>query len=239
MSKEKAKLVLVVDISGSMSSLATKASAGINRLIKEQSEAPGYCSLELYEFSDDVKQVYSGDIKEYTKKHGEYRLRATNSTALWDAVGISLIEQMAKTTKSNKSSRPAVKLFTLVTDGMENASKHYTNQRSLPTAVVSRVWQGQTFSPVQTNDERKLVGEVIEKAKAQGWDFTFLCNNPIVQTEGKSVGIDQTLTYATNSIDQVYAATSSKMTRMRGQSISGQKVENLYSANEIAMMSGQ
>ncbi len=231
--KEKAKLVLVVDVSGSMSSLSRQASDGINKLIREQKETPGYCSLELYEFSDDVKLVYSGDIKDYKET---YRLKPTNSTALWDAMGISLEKEVNKITKTGKSLRPAVKLFTLVTDGGENSSKTWYDGVNSPAATLSRGFTTSGFSSPQYKEARKSVVPLIEKAKAQGWDFTFLCNDPTVKQMGQSVGIEQTLQYDTNAIEAVYSTTSSKMSRMRGQSMRGEKVVNLYSANEISMM---
>lgn len=219
MGNNKSRLILVVDVSGSMACLAPKASEGINKLIEEQKSVEGYCTLDLYEFNAEVKHVYSGDIRKYK---GPYSLHPYGGTAMWDGLGRAITDVTAKIKKTRKASRPGVTLLTLVTDGEENSSREYTTDQVLAI-----------------RNNRKLIAPVIESAKAQGWDFTFLCNNPLVQQSGQSVGINQSIQYDTNAIQQVYAATSSKFARMRGQSISGQKVENLYSANEIAMMSGK
>lgn len=219
MNNNKSRLILVVDISGSMGYLAPKASEGINKLIEEQKSVEGYCTLDLYEFNTEVKHLYSGDIRKFK---GPYSLHASGGTAMWDGLGKAITDVSAKIKKTRKASRPGVTLLTLVTDGEENSSREYTSDQ---VAAI--------------RDGRKLIAPVIESARAQGWDLTFLCNNPLVQRSGQSIGINQSIQYDTNAIQQVYTATSSKFARMRGQSMSGQQVQNLYSANEIAMMSGK
>lgn len=116
-------LSLIVDRSGSMSSLALEASGGINNLIKEQAALPGKITVTLSQFDDKYTTVFgpidAADAPSYT-------LKPRGMTALLDAVGRSINETGAWLRGMRESERPSKVLFIIVTDGGENSSNEFT-----------------------------------------------------------------------------------------------------------------
>ncbi len=80
-------------------------------------------------------------------------------TPLYDAVGATLTD-LKTVTKDNKL---AIGSVTILTDGMENSSQHYTRQK---------------------------VAQMIEALKELGWSFNFIGANIDVQATAQSLNID-------------------------------------------------
>ena len=114
-------LTLVVDRSGSMSSMAREASQGIEKLIQSQFSEPGTFSVTLLEFDTEfTTQCRLADTPI------AYQLVPRGSTALFDAVGTEIVSTGQNLEALKEDDRPEKVLFVIVTDGMENASREHT-----------------------------------------------------------------------------------------------------------------
>ena len=146
--KTKIFNVMILDKSGSMSSIARQAVTGVNETLasirSQQLKNPeqdnyvtlvAFCGCELKTIYD---QVPIAEAKDLTDR--DYR--PCCMTPLYDAIGttITRIHQLA-------SAEDTAVAVTIITDGYENASREYTHQaiqsligtmsRQLPTACTS------------------------------------------------------------------------------------------------------
>ena len=151
MNKNLTEIVFILDRSGSMSGLESDTIGGFNAMIEKQKKAPGEALVSTILF-DNVSEVIHDrvnirDIKPMTDR--EYCVRGC--TALLDAIG-GAIHHIGNVHKYvREEAVPAHTLFVITTDGMENASRHYSPRR---------------------------VREMIERQKARyGWEFLFLGAN--------------------------------------------------------------
>lgn len=157
---EDALLVLVVDRSGSMDTIREDMQGGLNSLLAEQAKVEGRCFVTLAQF-DDTYEV----LAERTpiEQLDAYRLIPRGSTALLDAIGRTISSTKAWIDTLPESERPRV-LFTVITDGFENASREWSRQQVMD-AVTAR--------------------------QGEGWDFTFLGANQDAIHEGATMGFSE------------------------------------------------
>ena len=163
MKKNLTELVFILDRSGSMAGLEDDTIGGFNAMIEKQKAEPGqaYVSTVLFDNERDVihDRVDIQNVQPMTRK--EYYVRGC--TALLDAVG-NAIHHIGNVHKyAREEDRPEKTLFVITTDGMENASQHYTSER---------------------------VKQMIERQKEKyGWEFLFLGANIDAAAEAKRFGI--------------------------------------------------
>lgn len=198
------ELVMILDRSGSMRGLEADTIGGFNGMIEQQRKEGGdgevYVSVVLFDNASEViyDRVPIAKVELMTDK--QYYVRGC--TALLDAVG-GAIRHIATIHKYARSEdRPAKTLFVIMTDGMENASRHYTY------ADVKRM---------------------IEQEKEQyGWEFIFLGANIDAAAEAARFGIagnraatfendsaGQKLNYETVAKAIKYAARAASVEEMR------------------------
>lgn len=164
MNKELTELVYILDRSGSMQELESDTIGGFNSLINTQKRENANALVTTILFDSEVEILHDRiplqDIPKMTDK--EYYARGT--TALLDAVG-STISHISNIHKyAREDDKPSKVLFTITTDGMENASKEYSYK-----------------------DVKKL----IDKHKELGWEFIFLGANIDAAETAYSMGIDR------------------------------------------------
>ncbi len=126
MRKNLTELVFILDRSGSMSGLESDTIGGFNSLIEKQQKETGEAIVSTVLFDDVADVIHDrvaiGDVKKLTEK--DYYVRGC--TALLDAVG-GAIHHIGNIHKyARKEDRPAKTLFVITTDGLENASRHYS-----------------------------------------------------------------------------------------------------------------
>ena len=161
------ELVFILDRSGSMSGLEKDTIGGFNSMLEKQRKEPGDAVVSTVLFDNETEVIHDrvviADVPNLTDK--EYFVRGC--TALLDAVG-GAIHHIGNVHKyARKEDVPEKTLFIITTDGMENASHHYTYDK---------------------------VRNMIERQKERyGWEFLFLGANIDATAEAKRFGIDESM----------------------------------------------
>ena len=175
MRKNLTELVFILDRSGSMCGLEADTIGGFNSMIEKQKREPGEAlvSTVLFDHESTVlhDRVPLGCVAPMTAR--DYSVRG--STALLDAIG-GAIHHIGNVHKyAREEDRPEHTLFVITTDGMENASRHYSSDR---------------------------VKQMIERQKRRyGWEFLFLgANIDAVETAGHfGIDADRAVNYHSDS----------------------------------------
>ncbi len=120
------EIAFILDRSGSMESMVEPAISGFNRLLREQQQESGSARFTLVLFDDlyevpfqsvPIAEVVELDTTTFVPR---------GSTALLDAIGRTIDELGAKLAATPETERPGQVIIAILTDGMENASQHYT-----------------------------------------------------------------------------------------------------------------
>ena len=198
-------ITMVIDRSGSMSSIRTDAEGGINTFVDSQKSEPGEALLTLVQFDTEYEFVHKGLP---INSAPPFKLVPRGSTALLDAVGRAITETGARLSAIEEAQRPGLVVFVIVTDGAENSSKEFT---------------------------RDKIRQMIEHQQSvYNWQFTFLAANQDAFAEAASMGIAQagTANFAGENVVMAYAATAKKMSRMRKAMSDGDTVDNNFTEEE-------
>ena len=162
--------VIVLDKSGSMSSIARQAIDGVNETIgsikSAQEKNPdqehmvtlvAFCGCEMRSIYDNVPVA---EVKPLTDK--DYR--PCCMTPLYDAIGTTITRVHAAKSQVSDS----LALVTIITDGYENASREYSHA---------------------------AIRALIESYKEQGWQFTYIGADHDVEHVSFSLHIDHHLQF--------------------------------------------
>lgn len=168
-------IAVVLDRSGSMSTVREATVGGLNQFFRTQRELPGQVRLTLVQF-DDQYEVHKDfvDLKQ-TPDLTQDDFVPRGWTALLDAVGKTIIDFGNKLNAMPEAERPGKVIVVVQTDGQENASKEYTFQRI-----------------------QDLVAHQRDK---YAWDFVFLGANMDAVSVGATIGVfaNQSLSYNANA----------------------------------------
>jgi hypothetical protein len=191
-SNDLTEIAVVLDRSGSMSSIKDDMEGGLWTTITEQHGQPGRCRVSLYQFDDLWEPAFegtpSGDITQEN-----CRLVPRGSTALNDAVVKSLAAIEARILGEPEDKRPGKVAVVVITDGHENASKENKKQ-----------------------DVRDAIGRATDKF---GWKFVFLAADEDGFAEGRAMtkGFVGTAaaSYDAGNVRGMYAGTSEALSDFR------------------------
>ena len=176
MKNDLTELVFILDMSGSMGRLTSDTIGGYNSLIKEQKKQKGDAIVTTILFDD-----------RYYKPLG--------MTAMLDAVGRTINSIGQKLAETPEEERPATVMVTIITDGLENASKEYT-------------WEA-------------VQGMIKHQREKYSWIFTFIGANIDVEKVSSDLGIDARLakkyTASKKGTDSVYKAMADTASLVRGK----------------------
>jgi len=196
------EIICVIDKSGSMNSIKSDAIGGFNSFLKEQLDVKDDTRITLSLFDTLFKPVYKNIPLEDAEMLTESTYVPSDMTALYDAIGLSIDEAMGRYTKSPES-RPDRVLMVILTDGEENRSKEYGQER--------------IFEMIKTQTEK------------EEWEFIFLAANQDAMKTGVSMGVKfgNTMTFASSSegTQEVYAKMSASVKGYR--SSKSKKADNL------------
>jgi len=170
--KNYTHIAVVMDRSGSMSNIAQDMEGGVRSLIDAQKLIEGNATITLARFDTSYDVVYDFvDIKDAT----DFRLEPRGSTALLDAMGMTLESVRNHIVQMDAAERPEKVMFIFITDGGENASHEFTRARVL-----------EMISDLTNADEQGLSQE---DENGITWDFRFLGANQDAIAEGGGYGI--------------------------------------------------
>lgn len=126
MKNKYTEIAFVLDRSGSMGSCQEAAIAGFNRFLSEQQIAPGLAKLTLVLFDDEyLVPVQSLPVPEVLPLHSDSYV-PRGSTALLDAIAITIDDLGARLGALHESDRPSQVIVAILTDGEENASQKFS-----------------------------------------------------------------------------------------------------------------
>ena len=120
------EIVFILDRSGSMSGLESDTIGGFNSMIAKQQKEEGEAIVSKVIFYDETDVIHYRVAIVEVKKLTEEDYYVRGCTALLDAVG-GAIHHIGNVHKyAREEDRPAKTLFVITTDGLENASRHYS-----------------------------------------------------------------------------------------------------------------
>ena len=171
-------LLVVVDRSGSMSNIREDMVGGLRTLIATQAAAPGRLTIDLWSFDD----VVENEVTMASPDEVDIRLVPRGSTALYDAIGRSVVHFGELLEAMDEDARPGTVQVIVVTDGEENSSREFS------AGEVKRL--------------------VIQQTDTYAWGFVFLGANQDAVLTGQTLGFSagSSLTYSAAPA-QVAAAT--------------------------------
>jgi len=119
-----AYVAMVVDRSGSMSSMGNEVMNGFNTFLEEQQALPGKCTATVVRFDSEVEVIQHGVPLHSVRKAVGNTFAPRGVTALLDAMGETI--KMVETKVNQMVPKPNKVMVMILTDGAENASKSYT-----------------------------------------------------------------------------------------------------------------
>ena len=183
--------LIILDKSGSMSSISDAAISGFNETVggirsaQERYKDTQEHFVSLFTFCNcEKKYVFEnipvGQVKNLTKK--EYR--PCCGTPLFDAMGISLNKLLTQIQEDAN----ATAVVTVITDGMENASCEYSGAN---------------------------IKSLVDNLKDQeGWNFAYIGTNQDVEAVAARISITNTMFFDDNSAGMAHAWTNERKAKM-------------------------
>ena len=188
------RIIIIQDISGSMSSMGDIPREKVNDFIKEQNAEN--VLVDVWVFNDTYRSICNKkqplDVNITLED-----VYPNGGTALYEAIG-NIINITGEELANNTNTRPEKVVVVIFTDGMENSSKgQYMGEKG-----------------------RVMVKNMIEhQQNVYNWTFFFLGSNIDALQTGSSIGItrDTCINYdsSQNGYDNVFRCTSDAVTRLR------------------------
>ncbi|MEI7864128.1 MAG: vWA domain-containing protein [Chthoniobacterales bacterium] len=146
MNQQLTEIAFILDRSGSMQSQLDGTIRGFNSFLREQREAPGLARFTLVLFDDRYETPYASiPISEAVDLH-KRSFVPRGRTALLDAIGRTIDELGARLAAIPESARPGQVMVAILTDGLENASEHFTHREVSERIAHQRdIFQWQFF----------------------------------------------------------------------------------------------
>lgn len=196
--KNYTAICLLIDASGSMMAIKDATEQGINSYIKEQAASDGRRTIRIMTFETDNTDL--NGLKTFCPtidawETPRFTLKPGGGTALLDAMANSIKDFGAELAALPEATRPGYVVFVIMTDGLENSSRYYTQ-----------------------DEVREIIKHQEEK---YNWKFLYLGANQdaIAVAGGLGINRNSSMTYDSNphSVIETYNVASS----YTGQTASG------------------
>lgn len=163
MKKNYHEIICIIDKSNSMNEIKREAIAGFNSFVNDQREYEGDTTLTLVFFNQEYQSMYE------RKNINEVPLLNMDSfvpkgaTGLLDAIGKTVDTIGDKLYKAPEDERPEKVIVAILTDGLENASREYT--------------------------QKEITKKIKEQQDKYSWEFVFLAANQDAFVSADHIGI--------------------------------------------------
>lgn len=167
------EIIIILDRSGSMASVAGDTIGGFNEFVAKQKAVPGEARMTLVQFDNEYEKVYEAISLSDVKPLDRTTFVPRGSTALLDAIGTTILAQGKRF--DTASTKPGKVVVAILTDGEENSSREFTRE--------------------------KVFALIKEQRDQWGWDFYFLGANQDAIRAAGDIGIAraQAVTYSANA----------------------------------------
>lgn len=171
--KQRVFNLIILDESGSMSSIERQAIDGVNETVqtiraaqKKHEDQEHFLTLVAFN-SDEVKTIYDCVEADKVEELTDKQYCPACCTPLYDAMGNAITKL-----RKNVADNDAV-LVTVITDGYENASHEY---------------------------DGKAIKSLVESLKSKGWIFTYIGANQDVEKVAATISITNTLAFSADCV---------------------------------------
>ena len=205
-------IAMVIDRSGSMSTVWTEVLGGYKKIIEDNKALDGECTLTVAAFDDSYETIV--DFENIQNVSETLNVSPRGWTALLDAVGKTITTLGAKLESMPEGDRPEKVLVIIQTDGYENASSEFTND-----AI------------------KNMIKEQTEK---YNWQFQFLGATLESIASAESWGLDKGRTVLYNASaksGETFSMLAEKTRQARSASVADFASATLYSSEEIEKLS--
>lgn len=160
-------VVIVLDRSASMSTVASEVIKGFNTFLEEHKKEPGEALLTMVQFNGEYNVVHKGVPLKNVPPLTSATYKPMGWTALLDALGVAIDTTGAELAAMKEEDRPSKVIVLVLTDGEENSSKEYKHTQ--------------------------ILEKVKEQQEKYAWEFVFIGAGIDAFAGAKSVGINADL----------------------------------------------
>jgi uncharacterized protein YegL len=126
MKKNLTEIIICLDRSGSMSSIKTDMELGLKTFLDKQKLEPGECMVTLVQFDSEIETVFENkNIQDINN----IDIHPRGMTALLDGIGTAVTIVGSRLSKTSEDNRPEFVFCIILSDGAENSSKEFNNQK--------------------------------------------------------------------------------------------------------------
>lgn len=127
--KNHTEIVAILDRSGSMLKIVDDSVGGFNAFIEEQKKVAGTASLTTILFDDEYEKIYENKNLNEVEPMTTEIYKPRGWTALLDAIGKTINDVGIRLSNTPEDQRPEKVMVCILTDGDENDSKEFTNDK--------------------------------------------------------------------------------------------------------------
>ena len=180
------RIAIILDRSGSMSSIANTASSTLNEFITKQKSLPGKVKLKLVQFDEQ----YEVSFDDWLDNVPKIELIPRGMTALYDAQGKTITELGKELAETPEDKRPGKVMVVIITDGQENSSRKYRHTQIANMIKHQQDKYNWDFVSLASNQDAIAVGSTFNIPRTKSMTF----QSSVAGVTGASIGLNN---YAT------------------------------------------
>ena len=171
MRSDHTHISFILDRSGSMHDLRNDAIGGFNAFVASQQAQPGTADLSLILFDHEYTLVHENLKLQQVPKLDEQTYVPRGSTALLDAIGRTITELGVRLAGLPEARRPEKIIVAMLTDGLENASRHFGGQRVAEMIAHQREKYAWEFVYLGANQDAILTAQHLSIDASSAFSF--------------------------------------------------------------------